>query len=140
MTLRFDLVDIVVRDMKAMTEFYRRLGLDISETPPEWESHHRDIDTDVADLHLDSPEFAAVWNQGWPGGSGIVLGFKAPDRQTVDRLYNELTNAGYRGQQQPYDTFWGARYSVVTDPDGNSVGIMSPSDASRQSVPPPPPS
>ena len=31
-------------------------------------------------------------------------------------------------QQEPYDAFWGARYAVVSDPDGNGVGIMSPVD------------
>ena len=43
-------------------------------------------------------------------------------------MYADLTGAGYRGQQPPYDAFWGARYAVVEDPDGNAVGLMSPSD------------
>jgi hypothetical protein len=33
----------------------------------------------------------------------------------------------------------GARYAIVTDPDGNSVGIMSPVDRERRSAPPTPP-
>jgi uncharacterized glyoxalase superfamily protein PhnB len=36
-------------------------------------------------------------------------------------------------QQPPYDAFWGARYAVVSDPDGNAVGIMSPIDPDRRS-------
>ena len=49
-------------------------------------------------------------------------------------------------QQEPYDAFWGARYAIVEDPDGNAVGLMSPIDPDRQRptldverVPPSPP-
>ncbi|MDA1073969.1 MAG: hypothetical protein O3A63_04305 [Proteobacteria bacterium] len=23
----------------------------------------------------------------------------------------------------PYDTFWGSRYAIINDPDGNNVGV-----------------
>jgi glucose-6-phosphate isomerase len=32
-----------------------------------------------------------------------------------------------------------ARYAVITDPDGNAVGLMSPPEAGRRIPPPPPP-
>jgi uncharacterized glyoxalase superfamily protein PhnB len=32
--------------------------------------------------------------------------------------------------------FWGARYAIVEDPDGNHVGVMSPSDPDRRRAPP----
>jgi uncharacterized glyoxalase superfamily protein PhnB len=38
----------------------------------------------------------------------------------------------------PYDAFWGARYAVVADPAGISVGIMSPADDAGRTAPPPP--
>jgi hypothetical protein len=44
--------------------------------------------------------------------------------------------AGYVGQQPPYDAFWGARYAIVEDPDGNPGGRMSPLDPARRSAPP----
>jgi uncharacterized glyoxalase superfamily protein PhnB len=34
--------------------------------------------------------------------------------------------AGHRSHLAPFDAFWGARYAVVLDPDGNRVGISSP--------------
>ena len=52
--------------------------------------------------------------------------------------YADLTGAGYAGQQPPYDAFWGARYAVVEDPDGNPVGLMSPLDPAYRSAPPEP--
>ena len=92
------------------------------------------------DFDLDSQEFAQVWNEGWPGGPGVVLTFRVESRDDVDRLYRELASAGYRTQQAPYDTFWGARFAIVADPDGNSVGLMSHADPGRATPPPPPPS
>lgn len=143
MTIRavLDQVNVVVVDMEAMAEFYGRLGLELRSGLPQWAPHHREAEIGDAGVHLalDSRHFAAVWNQGWQGGGGIVLGFRVPSREHVDGLYDELTSAGYSGQQAPNDAFWGARYAVVTDPDGNSVGLMSPADAAFQQPPPAPP-
>ena len=51
-------------------------------------------------------------------------------------MYGDLVAAGYRGRQPPYDAFWGARYAIVDDPDGNGVGLMSPIEADRKFWPP----
>ena len=61
-----------------------------------------------------------------------MLGFSLASRAAVDELYAALVAAGHSGSQPPYDTFWGARYAVVEDPDGNPVGLMSPLDPSRR--------
>ena len=45
-----------------------------------------------------------------------MVGFNVPSREAVDRIYGELTGAGYVAQQPPYDAFWGARYAVVETP------------------------
>ncbi len=47
-----------------------------------------------------------------------------------------MTSAGYTGHLAPFDAFWGARYAVIDDPDGNHVGIMSPMDQKYASAPP----
>jgi catechol 2,3-dioxygenase-like lactoylglutathione lyase family enzyme len=137
---KLDQINIVVRDMDAMADFYQRLGVELRAGPPEWAPHHRNnAGSDGIDFDLDSEQFASVWNRGWPGGPGVVLGFHVPDRQSVDRLFDELSAAGYAAQQPPYDAFWGSRYAVVTDPDGNAVGLMSPADDDHRTVPPSPP-
>jgi catechol 2,3-dioxygenase-like lactoylglutathione lyase family enzyme len=136
-------LNLVVRDMDATVDFYRRLGLTIADTDPAWQQHHRNATTPEGfDLDFDSEAFAQMWNGGWvgrPGGMG-VLGFRMPTRASVDERYAELTAAGYTGQQPPYDTFWGSRFAVVEDPDGNAVGLMSEPDPARRSETPAPPS
>ena len=130
-----DQFNLVVTDMDATVAFYRKLGLTIPDTDPQWQRHHRTAALPGGvDLDLDSGEFARHWNHGWRGGMG-VLGFKVDSRERVDELYADLAAAGYRGQQPPYDAFWGARYAVIEDPDGNAVGIMSPVDPDRRSQP-----
>ncbi len=136
-----DQLNIVVRDMDAAVDFYRRLGIEIPETLPEWQAHHRtaDIGGEV-DLELDSTAFTPEWDAGWPKSQpGVVVGFRVATREDVDDLYEELTGDGHVGQQAPYDAFWGARYAIVEDPSGNAVGLMSPVDPARRSRPPPPP-
>ena len=134
-----DQINIVVRDIEKSAAFYARLGLKVGdESPPEWQPHHREAPTEGADLGLDSAAFTAQWNQGWPGGSGLVMSFRVPTRDHVDRLYADLVADGHVAQQSPYDAFWGARFAIIADPDGNAVGLMSPPDPGRQSRPVPP--
>jgi uncharacterized glyoxalase superfamily protein PhnB len=139
-----NLLDLVVRDMDASLAFYRLLGLDIPETViwrTKTGAHHVDLNLPNGfGLHLDSPALAKVYNSGWrePTGTGsrVVIGFSLDTREAVDQTYSKVTAAGHAGVQPPYDTFWGARYAVVADPDGNDVGLMSPVDESRRSWPP----
>jgi catechol 2,3-dioxygenase-like lactoylglutathione lyase family enzyme len=138
-----DQVNLVVSDMDASVAFYRRLGLDIPDFDPEWDPHHRSAKGAGLDFDLDSVAFARKWDEGWPDrptvARGGVIGFRLESREAVDATYADITGAGYRGEQPPYDAFWGARYAIVQDPDGNAVGLMSPSDPDRRSMMTPPP-
>jgi uncharacterized glyoxalase superfamily protein PhnB len=51
-------------------------------------------------------------------------------------LFSQFINAGHHGVQWPYDTFWGARFAVVADPDGHQIGLMSPQDEQARYWPP----
>jgi len=130
-----DQINLVVSDMEATVAFYRRLGLDIPDTDPAFQVHHRSARfRGGIDFDIDSVEFARHWDKGWRSGSGVI-GFKLASREQVDVVYADLTSAGYVGQQEPYDAFWGARYAIVEDPDGNPVGLMSPIDPAHRRPP-----
>jgi catechol 2,3-dioxygenase-like lactoylglutathione lyase family enzyme len=132
-TAAFSQLNIVVSDMDATLAFYRRLGLDAEATPDG--AHAEASLPGGLSIEWDSAEFARVWDSGsrGPAGGSIVLGFNVPGRQAVDDLFAELTAAGYHGRQRPYDAFWGSRYAIVDDPDGNGVGLMSPTDDEHRS-------
>jgi len=137
-------VDLVVRDMEATLAFYRALGVEIPESAI-WRTatgaHHVDVPMPGGlFLHFDSAALAKAYDRGWrePSGSGTrnVLSFKLASREDVDRIHEQLAGLGYRSSQPPYDAFWGARYAIVEDPDGNHIGLMSESDPARRAAPP----
>lgn len=135
-------VHLVVADMKASVEFYRRLGVDIP-ADAVWEvsgvGHHVSVKmAGGVDLELDSLAMTKGYDPAWAqadGPRGNVISFGVALRDEVDVRHDELAAAGYESHLAPHDAFWGARYAVVLDPDGNQVGIMSPMDG--PSVPPP---
>ncbi|MGH9888447.1 MAG: VOC family protein, partial [bacterium] len=135
---------LVVRDMDATLAFYRALGLDIPESAL-WRTptgvHHVDLTMPGGFIvHFDSEALAKIYNRGWrePSGPGAraVLTFKVATREDVDRIHGELTKLGSRSSQPPFDAFWGARFAIVDDPDGNQIGVMSPSDPAKRGAPP----
>jgi uncharacterized glyoxalase superfamily protein PhnB len=135
------MLNLVVGNMAASLDFYRRLGV----IPPDDEtapSAHMQLRMPSGfSLELDTADSAAIWHAGWradPASATTVIGFALPTRQAVNERYADLTRAGYQGRQPPFDAFWGARYAIVADPDGNDIGLMSPIDESRRTWPPEP--
>ncbi len=51
-------------------------------------------------------------------------------------MYAELTSAGYVAHLPPIDAFWGSRFAIIDDPDGNVIGLHSPRDPARGAPPP----
>jgi catechol 2,3-dioxygenase-like lactoylglutathione lyase family enzyme len=131
-------INLIVADLAKSVAFYRLLGLTI-EARHAASAHH--VPIRMANgflLELDSQEFVGKWDPGWRGtGAGQnVIGFSVATRAEVDAIYARLTAAGHPGQLTPQDAFWGARYAIVEDPDGNPVGLMSPIEPERRSATP----
>jgi catechol 2,3-dioxygenase-like lactoylglutathione lyase family enzyme len=140
----FTQLNLVVSDVAASLDFYRRLGVATPEDAagPNGEDPRDHAELALAgglSLELDTAAAARIWHAGCrsdPASARTVIGFSFPTRQAVDDRYAELTAAGSTGRQPPYDAFWGGRYAIVADPDGNDVGLMSPIDNSLRSWPP----
>lgn len=139
-------LNVVCGDVDKSIAFYRRLGVDVPERTI-WRTdsgvHHVSASRWAAgaiDLDLDSVAFAQAWNSAWKDRTDlkgrVVVGFRVASRQVVDDVFNDMTAAGYRVLQKPHDAFWGARYAIIEDPDGISVGLMSPMSPERKSAPP----
>jgi len=132
------MLNVIVGDMPASLAFYRRLGV-AAPGGAEPGAHVQLRMPGGFSLELDTAESARVWHAGWRAdraSTGVVIGFALSSREAVDERYAELTSAGYQGRQPPFDAFWGARYAIVSDPDGNDVGLMSPVDDARRTWPP----
>ena len=127
MDLQLDLVGIVVRDMRASLEFYRRLGLNIPDGAED-EPHAEATTPSGLRVAWDSAELIKQIDPDWTepsGGHRIALAFKCSSPAEVDEKYDELAAVGY-GHKEPWDAFWGQRYAIVKDPDGNAVDLFAP--------------
>ena len=134
-------INVVAKDFDATVEFYNRLGLEIpDDPPPDGGMRHAQITlSNGLLLEFDDQKLAGIYNAAWrhsESGSRVSIGFSLPSRESVDQKFSELVDSGYEGKQPPYDTFWGARYAVVADPDGNDVGLLSPIEEKRRYWPP----
>jgi catechol 2,3-dioxygenase-like lactoylglutathione lyase family enzyme len=139
----FSTLSIVARDPQASIAFYQLLGVELDD-------HSGDGGGDIvhvtvrgqkpADLDIDSHPLGEIYNAGVRSGAsrGLIVGFSVDSRDEVDRIHAAVVAAGHESRQVPYDAFWGARYAIVADPDGNDVGIMSPMDDTMRSWPPTP--
>jgi catechol 2,3-dioxygenase-like lactoylglutathione lyase family enzyme len=128
MKARLDLIGMVVEDMARSLAFYRRLGLDV---PAEADQQPHVEATLPGGLRIawDTVETIRSFQPGWrpPGGDPrMALAFVLDSPAEVDAAYEELVTLGHHGHQAPWDAFWGQRYAIVHDPDGNAVDLFCP--------------
>jgi catechol 2,3-dioxygenase-like lactoylglutathione lyase family enzyme len=125
---RLDLIGIIVDDMPRALAFYRELGLDL---PPEAddEPHVEAKLPNGMRMAWDTVEVIRSFDADWQppsGGHRMGLAFLCDSPAEVDAAYARLTGLGYHGHKPPWDAFWGQRYAVIHDPDGNSVDLFAP--------------
>jgi len=133
MTPQIDCIGVVVKDMAASLGLYRRLGLDIS-ADVDGEPHVEVALPGGQRRMFYTEETIRSFDQDWQppsGGHRISLAFRCADPAEVDRVYADLVAAGYHGHREPWDAFWGQRYAVVLDPDGNAVDLFAPSTSAH---------
>ncbi|MBD0424756.1 VOC family protein [Streptomyces sp. TRM S81-3] len=134
MTARFDAIGLVVSDMAASVTFYRRLGFPFPEGAEEQPHAEAGLPGGIR-LLLDTEATVRSFHPGWrapAGGGRSSLALLCDTPGEVDALYEELTAAGCHGELKPWDAFWGQRYAVVHDPDGNGVDLFAPLPAPAQ--------
>jgi catechol 2,3-dioxygenase-like lactoylglutathione lyase family enzyme len=127
MQARLGLVEIVVRDMARSLAFYRRLGLDVPADADN-EPHVDFALPGGVRLAWDTVETIHSFDPSWTspsGGPRMSLAFEMDSPAGVDRAYEELTSLGYEGHKAPWDAFWGMRYAMIHDPDGNGIDLYA---------------
>jgi uncharacterized glyoxalase superfamily protein PhnB len=121
-----DIVGMVVRDMAASLRFYRLLGLDIP-SQNDTEGHIEYVTPGGFRIAWDTLDVIKSFDPGWtePSGHRMTLGFKCESAAEVDKLYAQVIQNGYKSHKEPWDAFWGQRYAVVSDPDGNHIDLFA---------------
>jgi catechol 2,3-dioxygenase-like lactoylglutathione lyase family enzyme len=118
-------IGIVASDLAASIRFYRLLGLAVPDTPSE--GH---VDTFLPNgvrFMLDSEEVIRSFSADWSRKTGnqISVAFECDDPDEVDAVYRRVVEAGFDGEKEPWDAFWGQRYAQLRDPDGVPVDLYA---------------
>jgi len=118
-------IGIVASDMGRSISFYRLLGVDVPETPEE--GH---VDTFLPNgvrFMLDTEDVIRSFRPDWTreAGNQLALAFECSSPTEVDEVYRRAVAAGFHGEIEPWDAFWGQRYAQLQDPDGNGVDLYA---------------
>jgi catechol 2,3-dioxygenase-like lactoylglutathione lyase family enzyme len=116
-------IGIVSSDLSRSIAFYRTLGLDV----PDGDDH---IDVALPNgvrFMLDSEEVVRSFRPDWTRATGnqLSLAFECASAAEVDELYARVVAAGFEGEKEPWDAFWGQRYAQLRDPDGTPVDLYA---------------
>jgi catechol 2,3-dioxygenase-like lactoylglutathione lyase family enzyme len=110
----FDHVQIAVSDLDASERFYRTVLSVLGAEP---------VRADGALVEWEDLDLCAT-DRDHPVSSGLHVGFRTPDRATVDAFWRAGIDAGYRsdGAPGPRSVYAPSYYGgFLLDPDGNSV-------------------
>jgi catechol 2,3-dioxygenase-like lactoylglutathione lyase family enzyme len=128
-----DVIGLVVKDMPASLSFYRDLGVDIPADADGAPHVEVELPSGVR-LAFDTREVLAAYDPAWTepaGGHRMALSFACHDPAAVDAVHQRMTERGHRSRLAPFDAFWGQRYAVLEDPDGNAIDLFAPPPDAR---------
>jgi catechol 2,3-dioxygenase-like lactoylglutathione lyase family enzyme len=126
-TPTLNVVSIVVADMPAALAFYRACGL-VIDPAQDGEPHASAEPVGGFTVMFDTHDVMRSMDPSWTPGSGghrMALAFDCATPSGVNELHATLTSAGHESHLEPFDAFWGQRYAVVLDPDGNPVDLYA---------------
>jgi len=75
------------------------------------------------DSEAELRKFRPEWERST--GNQLALAFDCGSPAQVDEAYARLSAAGFPGDKEPWDAFWGQRYAQLRDPDGVPVDLYA---------------
>ena len=124
---QLDFFGIVVSDMARSLAFYRRLGLEF----PEGAENEQHVEAQLPGgmrYALDTEDVMRMFDPEWKrptDGHAVGGAFRCESPEEVDRVYQELLEAGGTPHKEPWDAFWGQRYAQLKDPDGTVIDLYA---------------
>jgi uncharacterized glyoxalase superfamily protein PhnB len=113
--------------MATSLAFYRLLGLEVPDDADDQPHVEVTLPGGLL-LAWDTVDIVRSFDPSWTaptGGHRAALAFDCGDAAGVDDAYALLVGSGHDGHLAPWDAFWGQRYAVVHDPDGNAVDLYA---------------
>ena len=118
-------IGITVSDLRRSLQFYRLLGLDLPEDSDE--DHVEATMANGTRLMFDPEEVIRSFLPEWTrdDGNQVSLAFECASPAELDEVYARVVAAGFEGEKEPWDAFWGQRYALLGDPDGVRVNLYA---------------
>jgi catechol 2,3-dioxygenase-like lactoylglutathione lyase family enzyme len=118
-----DAIGIVSSDLGRSRAFYRLLGVEIAEGDEHVEASF----PNGLRLMFDTEEVIRSFSPDWARATGnqVALAFGCESPAEVDEIYRRVVGAGFHGEKEPWDAFWGHRYAQLADPDGVPVDLFA---------------
>jgi len=120
---QLDALGIVSSDLARTRAFYSQLGIEFAEG----DDHVEATMPNGLRLMVDTEDVIRSFNPDWTRATGnqVALAFACESPAEVDELYARVVAAGFEGEKEPWDAFWGHRYAQLRDPDGVPVDLFA---------------
>ena len=117
-------IGIVSSDLERSRAFYRLLGVEIAEG----DDHVEAALPNGMRLMFDTESVIRSFRPDWQRETGnqLALAFECASTAEVDETYARVVGAGFHGEKEPWDAFWGHRYAQLQDPDGVGIDLYAP--------------
>jgi len=120
---QLDAIGIVSSDLARTRAFYRLLGIEFAEG----DDHVEATMPNGLRLMVDTEDVLRSFRPDWDRATGnqLSLAFECASPAEVDERYAAIVQAGFEGEKEPWDAFWGHRYAQLSDPDGVPVDLFA---------------
>jgi uncharacterized glyoxalase superfamily protein PhnB len=120
----FDAIGIISADLDRSRAFYTLLGIEF----PQEDGHIEATMPNGTRLMLDGEDVIRSFRPDWTRETGnqLALAFACASPADVDATYQRVVEAGFEGDKEPWDAFWGHRYAQLRDPDGVQIDLFAP--------------
>ena len=118
-----DAIGIVSADLDRSRAFYALFGIEVAEG----DDHVEATLPSGLRLMFDTEDVMRSFRPEWTRATGnqIAIAFACASPAEVDELYARVVEAGFEGEKEPWDAFWGYRYAQLRDPDGVGVDLFA---------------
>jgi len=124
---------LTVKGAAEAIEFYRRAfgATEDTRMPAEDGKRlmHAELTINGGSLYLsdECPEYDGASAAPVRGGkSSVAVSLEFVEPADVDSTYRQAVAAGANGDMEPEDTFWNARFAMLTDPFGHRWMLTAP--------------
>ena len=116
-------IGVVASDLERSRAFYRLLGVEIAEG----DEHVEATLPNGMRLMFDTESVIQSFRPDWQRETGnqLALAFECASPAEVDETYSRVVEAGFHGEKEPWDAFWGHRYAQLQDPDGVGIDLYA---------------